>query len=119
MTWWQDVVGKLLVEIWKNNRFWSVKSDFTTHGGSHLYGLPYPSVDSLDPMDHFCTLDVSNIIPKNMHYFLYANFKPILTYIRGFDPQARVHRDVYKGQIVLEFSLMWIQVTYLLAFHIP
>ena len=24
-----------------------------------------------------------------------------------------------KGQIVLEFSLMWIQFTYLLAFHIP
>ena len=24
-----------------------------------------------------------------------------------------------KGQIVLEFSLMWIRVTYLLAFHMP
>ena len=42
--------------------------------------------DSLDPMDHFCTFDVSNIIPKNMHYLLYTNFKPILMYIRGYDP---------------------------------
>ena len=63
-----------------------VTSNFTTHGGSHIYGLPYPSANSLDPMDHFCTFDVSNIIPKNMHYFPYMNFKPILMYIRGYDP---------------------------------
>ena len=44
----------------------------------------------------FCTFDVLNIIPKNMHYFLYMNFKPILVYIRGYDPQTRVHRDVCK-----------------------
>ena len=43
-----------------------VTADFTTHGGSHLYGLPYPSANSLDPMDHFCTFYVSKIIPKNM-----------------------------------------------------
>ena len=65
-----------------------VTVDFTTHGGSHLYGLPCPSADSLDPMDHFCTFDVSKIIPKNMHYWLYMNFKPILTYICGYDPQT-------------------------------
>ena len=64
----------------------SVTADFTTHGGSHLYGFPCPSADSLDHMDHFFTFDVSNIIPKNMHYFLYATFKPILAYIHGFDP---------------------------------
>ena len=60
--------------------------DFTTHGRSHIYGLPCPSKNSLDPMDHFCTFDVSKIIPKNMHYLLYTNFKPILMYIRGYDP---------------------------------
>ena len=76
--------------------FPSVTADFTTHGGSHLYGLPYPSVEYLDPMDHFCTFDVSKIIPKNMHYFLYMTFKPILTYIRRFDPQTCVHLDVCK-----------------------
>ena len=64
----------------------SVTADFTTHGGSHLYGLPCPSADSLDPMDHFCTFDVSTIIPKNMSYLIYATFKSILTYIHGFDP---------------------------------
>ena len=55
-----------------------VTVDFTTRGGSHLYGLPCPSADSLDPMDHFCTFDVSKIIPKNMDYWLYMTFKPIL-----------------------------------------
>ena len=69
-----------------------VAADFTTHGGSHLYGLWCPSADSLDSMDHFCTFDVSKIIPKNMHYFLHATFKPIL----GYDPQTRVHWDVCK-----------------------
>ena len=62
---------------WTYNVFWpsyhpfdlthygaSVTADFTIHGRSHIYGLPYPSADSLDPMDHFCTFDVSNIIPK-------------------------------------------------------
>ena len=63
-----------------------VTVDFTTHGGSHIYGLPCPSVDSLDPMDHFCTFDVSKIIPKNTHYFLYATFKPFLSYTRGYNP---------------------------------
>ena len=71
-------------------------ADFTTHGGSHIYGLPCPSTDSLDPMNHFCTFDVSNIIPKNMHYLLYMTFKTILAYIRGYDPQTHVHRDVCK-----------------------
>ena len=74
----------------------SVTADFTTHGGSHLYGLPYPSADSLDPMDHFCTSDVSKIIPKNMNYFPYVTCKPILVYICRYDPQTRIHRDVCK-----------------------
>ena len=33
---------------------------------------------------------------KNMHYLLYMTFKPILTYIRGYDPKTHVHRDVRK-----------------------
>ena len=57
----------------------TVIADFTTHGESHFYGLPYPSVDSLDPMDHFCSFDVSKIIPKNMQNLLYVTFKPFLT----------------------------------------
>ena len=64
----------------------SVITDFTTHGESHFYGLPNPSVDSLDHMDHFFTFDVSKIIAKNTQKFPYATFKPFLTYIHGFDP---------------------------------
>ena len=64
----------------------TVTTDFTTHSGSHIYGLPCPSAEYLDPMDHFCTFDVSNTILKNMHYFPYVTFKPILAYIRGYDP---------------------------------
>ena len=74
----------------------SVTVDSTTHGRSHIYGLPCPTVDSLDPMDHFCTFDASKIIPKNMHYLIYTTFKPILAYICGYDPQTCVHWDVCK-----------------------
>ena len=43
-----------------------VIADFTTHGESHFYGLPYPYAYFLDPMDLFCSFDVSLILPKNM-----------------------------------------------------
>ena len=85
--------------------FTIVIAEFTTHGGSHIYGLPCPSVDSLDPMDHFFTFGVSNIIPKNMHYFPYTNFKPILAYIHGYEPQTCVHRDVRKRPYSFGFFL--------------
>ena len=60
--------------------------DFTTHGESHFYGLPYPYADSLDPMDHFYSFDVSFIIPKNMYKFPYVTFNPFIAYKHGFDP---------------------------------
>ena len=63
-----------------------VIDDFATHGELHFYGLPCPSADSLDPMDHFFNFDVSKIIPKNMQKLPYATFKEFLAYIRGFDP---------------------------------
>ena len=34
----------------------TVIADFTTHGWSHIYGLPCPSADSLNPMDWYYTL---------------------------------------------------------------
>ena len=34
----------------------SVIVDFTTLGRSHIYGLPYPSANSLDPMDLYYPL---------------------------------------------------------------
>ena len=83
-----------------------VTADFTTHGESHFYGLPYLSADSLDPMDHFFTFDVYNIIPKNMQKFPYVTFKPFLVYIRRLTPKTVYIEMCAKGQIVLEFSLI-------------
>ena len=50
---------------------------------------------------------------------IYAAFYPITASIRGFDPYNRVHRDVCIVQILLEFSLTWIRLIWLLAFHMP
>ena len=50
---------------------------------------------------------------------IYASFSSITTYIRGYDPYSRVHRDVCIIQILLEFSLTWIRLIWLLAFHMP
>ena len=50
----------------KNNELPYVIADFTTRGESHLYGIHLPSADSLDPLDHFLSFDVSLTIPKNM-----------------------------------------------------
>ena len=50
-----------------------------------VWPFPCPSADSLDPFDHFLSFDVSLTIPKNMCKFLYATFKPLIAYIRGFD----------------------------------
>ena len=87
------------------------------HMVDHTFmAFPFPLQTLLDPMDHFCTFDVSNIIPKNMHYFLYATFKPILMHMTLKPAYIGM---CAKGQIVLEFSFMWIRITCLLSFHMP
>ena len=90
----------------------SVTTDFTTHGRSHIYGLPCPSTESLDPMDPFCTFDVSNIIPKNTHYLLYMTFNPFLAIYTDITLKPVYIGMCAKGQIFLEFSLMWIRITF-------
>ena len=50
---------------------------------------------------------------------IYAVFSPITAYICGYDPYSRVHQDVCIIQILLEFSLTWIWLIWLLAFHMP
>ena len=50
---------------------------------------------------------------------IYMDFSPITVYIHGFDSYNRVHRDVCIVQILLEFSLTWIRLIRLLAFHMP
>ena len=96
-----------------------VIADFTTHGWSHFYGLPCPSTDSLDPMDYFCTFDVSNIIPKTLFIFHTWLLNPFSRIYVGLTPKIVYIGMCAKGQIFLEFSLMWIWVTCLLAFHMP
>ena len=56
--------------------------------------FPYPAADSLFPMDHLLSFDVSLTIPKNIRKMIYAAFSPITAYIRGYSLYSRVHRDV-------------------------
>ena len=86
---------------------------------THCMAFPYPAADSLFPMDHLLSFDVSLTIPKNIRKMIYAAFSPITAYIRGYSLYSRVHRDVYIIQILLDCSLTWIRLIWLLAFHIP
>ena len=72
----------------------NVTANFTTHGRSHIYGLPCPSADSLEPMDHFCTFDVSKIIPKNTCYLPYAAFGQKPACIRDFWPKTYLYTQL-------------------------
>ena len=81
--------------------------------------FPCPAADSLDTMDHLLSFDVSLIIPKTIWKMIYASFYPITVYIHGFYPYNCIHQDVCIIQILLEFSLTWIWLIWLLAFHMP
>ena len=81
--------------------------------------FPCPAADSLDPMDHFLSFNVSLIIPTNLWKMIHADFILIVVYIRGFDTYNHVYGDVCIIQILLEFSLTWIGLIRLLAFHMP
>ena len=99
LRWFVMSIGRILNEapkrispsrLWLRSLTWlwyrvrPITVDFTTHGWSHIYDLSCPSVDSLDPMDQYCTFDVSKIIPKNTYYLMYVTFNPFLAYIRGY-----------------------------------
>ena len=72
--------------------------------------FPCLAADSLDPMDHILSFDVTLIIPKTIWKMIYAAFYPITMYIRGSILDNRVHQDVCIVQILLEFSLTWIRL---------
>ena len=86
---------------------------------THCMAFPCPTADSLAPMDHFLSFDVSLIIPKNIRKMIYVAFSPITTYIHEYSLYSCVHRDVYIIQNPLERSLTWIWLIWLLAFHMP
>ena len=96
-----------------------VIADFTTHGWSHIYGLPCPSADSLDPMDSYYPLMFQVHPLKTACLLLYATFKPILTCTHDFWPQTHVHRDMCISQNIFGFFLIGFRRSWLLAFHIP
>ena len=100
---WMESVGfskTILIKycIQVTNHAWPlhnfVIADFTTHGWSHIYGLPCPFADSLEPMDWYYTLMFPSSSLKNTCLLLYATFNPILACINEFWPQTHVHRDV-------------------------
>ena len=51
----------------------STIADFTTPGRSHIYGLPCPSADSLDPMDLYYALMFQDH-PKKLSVYTYTRF---------------------------------------------
>ena len=61
---------------------------------THCMAFPYPAADSLFPMDHLLSFDVSLTIPKNIRKMIYAAFSTITMYIRGYSLYSHVHRDV-------------------------
>ena len=67
----------------KKTRLADVIADITTHGWSHIYGLPYPSVDSLYPMDWYYTF-----------MFLISSLKNLVYCCTGLlIPYSRVHAN--------------------------
>ena len=68
--------------------------------------FPCLAADSLAPIDHFLSFDVSLTIHKNIRKVIYAAFSPITTYIRGYSLYSHVHQDVYIIQIL--WSVPWL-----------
>ena len=57
--------GGLLLWVHKQG----VIADFTTHGSSHIYGLPCPSTDSMKPMKLYYPLKFQDDPLKTLVYF--------------------------------------------------
>ena len=87
---------------------------------NHTYmAFPCRFVDSLDPLDHFLSFDVSWTIPKNMWKFLYGLLNLLSCIYAGLTSKTAYIRMCTKVLILLEFPLTWIWLTCLLAFHMP
>ena len=59
------------------------------------------------------------IIPKKICLLLYTTFKAILACTHEFWPQTHVHWDVCISPNIFEVFLIWVRITWLLAFQIP
>ena len=93
-----------MLPLWPHTLGASVIDDFTSSGRSHIYGLPCPSADSLDPIDLYYTL----MFQEHPQQF------PVYTYTRLLKQYSRVYttfdlkpayiRMCAKWKIFLEFS---------------
>ena len=63
----------------------SVIVDFTTPGRSHIYGLPCPFADSLDPMDLYYALKFQYHPQKLLFYTYVRLLKQYLCVYAAFD----------------------------------
>ena len=63
--------------------------------------------------------DVPRSSIKNTFLFLYVTFKAILACIHNVWPQTHLHRYVCKMTIFFGFLLIWVRITWLLAFQMP
>ena len=81
--------------------------------------FPCPSASSLDPLDHFCPLMFPRPSLKTCENF-YMRLLNLLSRIYvGLTSKTAYIGMCTKIQILLEFSLTWIWLTCLLAFHMP
>ena len=97
----------------------SIIVDFTTPGRSeHLW--PSLSLFKLiGPHGLILCFNVPISSPKISCLYIYASFKAITMCIHRFWPQTRVHWEVCKMTNVFGVFLIWVWITWLLAFQIP
>ena len=84
------------------------------------YLWPFMSLCRLyEPHGLILSFDVPSSSLKNPCLLLYTNFNPILACTCDFWPQTHVHRDVCISPNIFGFFLIWVRISWLLAFHIP
>ena len=81
--------------------------------------FPCPSIDSLDPLDHFCPLMFPRPSLKTCENCYTQLLNPLSCIYAGLTSKTAYIGMCTKIQILLEFSLTWIWLTCLLAFHMP
>ena len=82
----------------------TVIDDFTTPGRSHIYGLPYPSKESLDPMDLYYALMFQYNPQKFLVYTYTRLLKKYSCVYVAFDLKPTYIWMCAKCEIFLEFS---------------
>ena len=82
----------------------SVIADFTTLGRSHIYGIPCPFVDSLDPIYIYYTLMFQYYPQKSLIYTYTQLLKPYSCVYASFELEIMYIVKCASRQIFLEFS---------------